>query len=152
MSDSKQINLGDMLNALKGNLGPEGLNQDFVWYKSFSYPDVPRFSLEDVMSFAEASLFSHALTAGKVVYGHKDMTLLCGKIPDLSEHLKQVVDTYNFSFYLNEDSALACYKLNEHYKATVISLDKQKIDAILKVLLNPKFLQKKIDEQMETQR
>lgn len=140
MTDKKQqLDLSQMMGALTGALDPSKA-KDFAWYRSFSYPDIPDFSLGKVMRFASASLFSHALSKGEVVYtdvksiSHTEPICLD---PELEFNgFRKVVETTDCLFYVSPKSALEIRKVNRvmsmnfHVGCTVISLDKSVIETV----------------------
>lgn len=143
MTDKKQqLDLSQMMGALTGALDPSKA-KEFAWYRSFSYPDVPDFQLDNVMRFAGASLFSHALNSDNVVY-HNTASVLVeddshfdGPCSELSfSEFRKVIQTNNFMFYTSLNSAVSVSvsftnSLNKRFVCSVISLNKSTVDKVL---------------------
>jgi hypothetical protein len=143
MTDKKQqLDLSQMMGALTGALDPSK-TKEFAWYRSFSYPDVPDFQLDHVMSFAAASLFSHALNSDNIVYHNtafvrvEDDSNFDGSYSDLSfSEFRKVIQTSNFMFYTSTNSAVGVHSnttnsINNNFVCSVISLDKSIVDKVL---------------------
>lgn len=131
----KQLDLSQMMGALTGVL-ESNQTKEFAWYRSFSYPDIPDFTLDNVMKFAGASLFSHALSCDKVVY-HKAVSVNNHEFDNLDSKLsftnfRKVIQTDNFMFYVSADSAISVTGgFDKNYVCSVISLDKSVADKVI---------------------
>lgn len=143
MTDKKQqLDLSQMMGALTGALDPSKA-KEFAWYRSFSYPDIPNFTLDGVMKFAGASLFSHALNSDNIVY-HKSASVRVeddsnfdGDYSGLSlSDFRKVIQTNNFMFYISPNSAVSVSvrignSFDKKFVCSVISLDKSIVDKVI---------------------